>query len=124
MSRVMTKLRTRLWFLANMPNHKVYCLCFPIILAWPATGQGRLETLYKLRQTTREWKKGVSGFEWLTEREMRDERRWPELLDCSFLHVHNIYTHTTLVIRLKPEEQDYRSDRFHGEEAFVQKMFV
>ncbi|CAE7750009.1 unnamed protein product, partial [Symbiodinium sp. CCMP2456] len=43
-----------------------------------ASNKGRLEALYKLRQTTREWKKGVSGFEWLTEREMRDEKKWPE----------------------------------------------
>ena len=39
--------------------------------------EAKLEAMIKLRQMTREWRKGVQGYEWLTKSEMK-ERSWPE----------------------------------------------
>ena len=47
-----------------------------------AFAEARLESLYKLRHVSREWQKGLKGFEWLTTDEMK-ALGWPEILGCS-----------------------------------------
>ena len=52
--------------------------------------EARLESLYKLRQVSREWKKGLKGFEWLTTDEMK-ALGWPEILGCNgytYIYIH------------------------------------
>ena len=56
------------------PIYKAYALWDHMLSV-----QARLETLYRLRQLTREWKKGIAGYEWLTEEEMR-LKGWSQLL--------------------------------------------
>ena len=40
----------------------------------------RLDCLVRLRQMTRQWRQCLQGFEWLTEKEMKDEKGWDEKL--------------------------------------------
>ena len=42
--------------------------------------QGRLEAMVRLRQATKEWRRGVQGFQWQTRGEM-EERKWTEPFD-------------------------------------------
>ena len=37
--------------------------------------KAKLEAMIKLRQATKEWRKGVQGYEWLTKTEM-EEKKW------------------------------------------------
>ena len=50
-----------------------------------ATNRASLEAFVKLRQASREWKKNLVGFEWLTEAEM-EERKWSENFSVELAH--------------------------------------
>ena len=44
--------------------------------------QDRLEAMFTLKQLSRDWARGLSAFEWLTEDEMKG-RNWSEIPACN-----------------------------------------
>ena len=40
----------------------------------------RLEAFIKIRQASRDWRTTLQGYEWLTESEMEDDKKWKETL--------------------------------------------
>ena len=45
--------------------------------------QARLEAVFKIRQMSRDWRKTLQGFEWLTADDMR-KTGWPKCLGCAW----------------------------------------
>lgn len=44
------------------------------------TNRHALESFVRLRQASREWRKNLQGYEWLTEADMREKEKWSEIL--------------------------------------------
>lgn len=47
-----------------------------------STNRARLEAFVKIRQASKDWKRDLKGYEWLTEEEMK-EKGWSEPLEIS-----------------------------------------
>lgn len=48
--------------------------------------QGRLEALFRLKQVSKSWRTGKSGYEWQTEEDLV-ARGWQQKLSCKSPHV-------------------------------------